>query len=278
MCYPLPGPRCSPHARKALDEALAEGDKAAIKKAREAYLLTPDGIKELRAAGKGELAERYLRKRKELIRASKLVQAMQPKIKVAIDLDNTTGDFTDGFRQFIRGAYNLTDEEVSTRLADPTNYEYDISGWFPDRPEFRKVFHEAEAAGLYGKMELYKGVGDALQQLVKDGKVEIHVVTARDKAWQAETLNWLRSKNLPIVSATHTEAKELTDMDIYIDDAPHQLENLRAHGKLVIAYNQLYNTNLDPSIPRVRSWDEIPAAVRILSRKKRAELRKTQAA
>ena len=195
-------------------------------------------------------------------------------IKVGIDLDNTTGDFTDGFRQFIKDSYKLSDEEVTSRLADPNDYEYDVAGWFPDRLEFRRAFREAERNGLYGKMELYHGVAEALQKLVADGKVEIHVVTARDKAWQAETLAWLKSKNLPIVSSSHTEDKALTDMDIYIDDAPHQLENLRAAGKLVIAFNQLYNAHMDPSIPRVNSWAEIPAAVRILSRQKRAQFRK----
>jgi 5'-nucleotidase len=274
MCYTLPGPRCSPHAREELDAAIASGDKQAIKEAREAYHLTPRGIKELRAQGRTAEADRYAKKRKQMIEAAKLVQAMQPKIKVGLDLDNTTGDFTDGFRQFIKQRYSLSDAEVATRLADPTNYEYDISGWFSDRTEFRNAFHEAEADGLYGKMELYKGALDALQKLVKDGRVEVHVVTARDKQWEPETLAWAKSKALPFASLTHTEDKAKTNMDIYIDDAPHQLQNLRAGGKQVIAFNQLYNTDLDPSLPRVNSWDEVPAMVNVLARKLRAQQRK----
>lgn len=52
MCYPKPGPRCSPHARANLEKAVASGDHAAIDAARRAYNVTPDGIQELRDAGR----------------------------------------------------------------------------------------------------------------------------------------------------------------------------------------------------------------------------------
>jgi 5'(3')-deoxyribonucleotidase len=194
-------------------------------------------------------------------------------LRVALDLDNTTGDFTDGFRQFLGQMQGMTAEQAAARFPDPHNYEYDVSGWFADRPEFRAAFHDAEKDGIYAKMPMYVGAREALQELVADGKVEIHVVTARDKKWQKDTLAWLQANNVPFTSLTHTEAKELTDMDVYIDDANHQLTKLRDSGKAVIAFNQLYNTELDETMPRVNSWADIPAVVRVVQekRERRAE-------
>lgn len=47
MCYVKPGPRCSGHAFKNLEDAKASGDAEKIRKAQREYALTPAGIKEL---------------------------------------------------------------------------------------------------------------------------------------------------------------------------------------------------------------------------------------
>lgn len=85
MCYPKPGPRCSGHARQALDNALADvetaldaGDHDAYIRAREdvdaaqdAYDRTSEGIASLRADGEDELADQYTKERAEAVAAYK---------------------------------------------------------------------------------------------------------------------------------------------------------------------------------------------------------------
>ena len=71
MCYAYPGPRCTKHAKNALQAAVALGDTTKIKKAKHNYYLTPGGIKELRAAGKNELADAMLEKRKKMVQEYK---------------------------------------------------------------------------------------------------------------------------------------------------------------------------------------------------------------
>lgn len=68
MCYATPGPRCSSHAKKELQKAIASGDEETIKKAKENYLTTPDGIQTLRDKGKNDLANKAQAFRDESIR------------------------------------------------------------------------------------------------------------------------------------------------------------------------------------------------------------------
>lgn len=68
MCYAAPGPRCSAHAKKELQKALASGDEKAIKIAKENFLTTPEGIEALRGKGKNDLADKAQAKRDESIR------------------------------------------------------------------------------------------------------------------------------------------------------------------------------------------------------------------
>lgn len=58
MCYAKPGPRCSNHATKALDKAVAayaadnsDRNLEALTQARHDYNLTPKGINSLRKSG-----------------------------------------------------------------------------------------------------------------------------------------------------------------------------------------------------------------------------------
>lgn len=67
MCYKKPGPRCSAHARQALEKARAGGDKDLIREAKREYFLTPDGIKALRKQGRDDVADKMLAKRSQLI-------------------------------------------------------------------------------------------------------------------------------------------------------------------------------------------------------------------
>lgn len=68
MCYAAPGPRCSSHAKKELQKAIASGDEKAIKIAKENYLTTPEGIQTLRDKGKNDLADKAQAVRDESIR------------------------------------------------------------------------------------------------------------------------------------------------------------------------------------------------------------------
>ena len=90
MCYPKPGPRCSSHARAALDDALKSQDFDSIARAREDYYLTPKGIRELSADGQDFEVIRRTEMRKEML------QAYKNSAVEDVTLDQVDEDLLDG--------------------------------------------------------------------------------------------------------------------------------------------------------------------------------------
>ena len=53
-------------------------------------------------------------------------------------------------------------------------------------------------------------------------------------------------------------------MDVYIDDSDKQLKTLQAHGKTVIAFDNITNDHV-PTPHRVRSWKEVPSIIKVIA-------------
>lgn len=111
MCYKYPGPRCTPHALQALRKAQAEYNAkatyeayVAVRKAQDAYDLTPGGQKALHYAMKNE---------QDFIKRYELQQRLEHSIearKIAIETINAKdrGDFHNGEEISLTGAPGIT--------------------------------------------------------------------------------------------------------------------------------------------------------------------------
>jgi len=166
----------------------------------------------------------------------------------------------------------MTPEEAMKAFPEPTHYSFVDSGWFKDREEFMTEFNEAERAGIYKDMKPFEGVSKTLRALVESRDVEVHVVTARQQEWNAETRAWLRTHRFPYRSVTHTEEKqEVQGMDIFIDDSDKQITTLQAHGRQVIAFDNDTNDHVTANY-RVKSWKEVPAIIKLVQKEKRQRL------
>lgn len=250
MCRKAPYPRCSNHARLSLQKAVASGDPERIEQARHNWRLSPAGLKELEGQNPS-LAAEYATKRAALIE-----RAARP-VRVGLDIDNTSGDFTDGLRQHV---LRVTGRDPQL-YPDPEHYSLVDSNWFSSKEEFLSHFQESERQGIYRRMRAFDGLKKNVQRLIADG-AEIHIVTARNQAWEADTRDWLRRTGIPFHSITFTDSKEKLDhVDVYLDDADYQLEKLEKHGKKVVAFDQLYNRHLS-HMPRVKHWDDVPAMIK----------------
>lgn len=240
-------------------------NEVSAKEARVAYLTTPEGIQELRSKGKYELAEKYEARRKRLEEeAAKELLKNKTPIRLAVDLDETSGGFINALRESVASKRGMTPEEAMAAFPDPEHYSLVESGWFSDTNQFLEEFHEAERQGVYRKMTAFKDMSRTLRTLVSNGEVEVHVVTARTSEWNDDTRFWLRKNRVPFSSITHTESKEDTNMDVYIDDSDKQLKTLQAHGKTVIAFDNLTNDHV--STPhRVRAWKEVPSVLKVIA-------------
>jgi 5'-nucleotidase len=117
---------------------------------------------------------------------------------------------------------------------------------------------------MFRDMPVLDGVSDALWRL-SDAGVWIRLITHRLYAnWGhavavADTVAWLDDAGIPYRDLCFLGQKPQVEADCYIDDAPHNIESLRAAGNPVIVYDQPYNRSLDG--PRARDWGEVEQIV-----------------
>lgn len=255
--------------KKAYAEAVKSGDEQAIISLRKAYYLTDEGIVELQREGRHALAKAAFMRRETLVMADKKEARAQKKpLRLALDLDNTSGDFTDAFREREAAKRGIPLVSAKKHLPDPPHYCFAESGWFNSKTEFIAALRELEKAGGYRKMRAYEGFKRNIQKMVADGDVEVYVVTAREQEWNDDTRAWLRQARVPFKSITHTDDKEKVEgIDVYIDDSDKQIKTLSAHGRTVIAFDNLYNKDINAKY-RVSHWDEVPAVIRQISKEK----------
>ncbi|MEM1333913.1 MAG: hypothetical protein AAGG08_10675, partial [Actinomycetota bacterium] len=70
---------------------------------------------------------------------------------------------------------------------------------------------------------------------------------------------WLDANRIPYRDLCFLGAKPQAEADCYIDDAPHNVAELRSYGNDVIVFDQPYNRDLPG--PRATSWVEVEEIV-----------------
>ncbi len=180
---------------------------------------------------------------------------------IGLDLDGVTFQYEEGFRQHQMEVTKRPKED----FPQATDYSFVKSGWpFEDREDFAKAHAEAVEAGLYEKLETINGAVPALRRLVADG-YKINVVTTRfiRPGQHAEVVRQtalaLDKAGIPYHEISFTARKAGTDADVYVEDAPYNIDVLRAAGKKVIPFGQVYNKGYEG---RTVGWEETEAEIR----------------
>ena len=75
----------------------------------------------------------------------------------------------------------------------------------------------------------------------------------------ADTVDWLDDHGIPYRDLCFLGQKPQVEADAYVDDAPHNIEALRAAGNPVIVFDQPYNAEV--AGPRAGSWPEVERLV-----------------
>lgn len=185
------------------------------------------------------------------------------KTNIGLDLDQTTGDFVGSFREFLQKKYSLTYEEAMKKYPDPKNYSFYESGWFNNKNEFLRDFHEAEESGIYLRMEPMENAKKVLKRLPKD-EYEISIITARNSRWNDDSLKWLENHQIPFTNFVNSSIKyDVPEIDIYIDDSNSNYVNLSKHKKTTILYTASYNLDI-PAELRANNWKDIQKILKTL--------------
>ncbi len=173
------------------------------------------------------------------------------RLRIGIDVDGVLADYMTGVAAVGRGM-GLAIEGAST---GPTKYGLVEPGWFPDSDSASAAMKQLRAnGGLRALALLDTGAAEAVRRLRSAGH-EVLIVTARHSGGRyvqdrdqrritRETIDWLTEHRILPDDVKFERRKSLAECEIYLDDAPHIVEEIRDDGRRAVVYDQPYNRHL----------------------------------
>ena len=160
---------------------------------------------------------------------------------LGVDLDGVVGNHTVRFRDIMAELRGVDPETM------PLERSWDFHEWGFGPDEYSHYHRIAVMEhDMFRTMPVIEGAADALWRL-SDAGIWIRIITHRlyvhwghEKAI-ADTAAWLDANKIPYRDLCFLGAKPQVEADAYIDDAPHNIQQLRAAGNTVIAFEQPYN-------------------------------------
>jgi 5'(3')-deoxyribonucleotidase len=178
---------------------------------------------------------------------------------LGVDLDGVCGDHAAAFAEVVAHERGIDPSSL------PPQKSWDFVEWGLDAEEFETLHREAILTHrMFRTMAPVPDCAEVLWRL-SDAGVWIRLITHRLYAnWGhatavADTVEWLDQHGIPYRDLCFLGQKPQVEADAYVDDAPHNVEALRATGSPVIVFDQPYNAQLDP--PRAGSWLEVEQLV-----------------
>jgi 5'(3')-deoxyribonucleotidase len=172
-----------------------------------------------------------------------------------VDLDNVCADYTSGFREIVAADRGVEPESL------PLGRSWGFDEWGVDGDEFERLHRMAVTdKRMLGHLEPLPGCADVLWRL-SDAGIWIRIITHRlyinwgHAVVVSDTVNWLDEAKIPYRDLCFLGDKPEVGADLYIDDAPHNVEALRAADADVIVFDQPYNADLPG--PRANGWAEV---------------------
>jgi 5'-nucleotidase len=180
---------------------------------------------------------------------------MEPFV-FGVDLDGVCGDYTPAFRTIVARELGVPEDSL------PTERSWDFREWDLGRGGGFERLHALAVSEhrLFAIMPPIEGVTDSLWRL-SDAGIHIRVITHRlyvnwgHASAVADTVSWLDEHRIPYRDICFLGNKPDVGADVYIDDGPHNILQLRDAGYEAIVFDQPYNRHL--SGPRAHSWSEL---------------------
>lgn len=183
----------------------------------------------------------------------------QPEFVLGVDLDGVCGDHTAAFREVVAAELGVDPASLGPQTS------WSFTEWGIDDAEFLRLHRKAVLDHrMFRTMPVMAGVAETLWRL-SDAGVWIRLITHRlytnwgHAVAVGDTVAWLDDNGIPYRDLCFLGQKPQVEADAYVDDAPHNIESLRATGATVIVYDQPYNHDVEG--PRARHWPELEQLV-----------------
>ena len=178
---------------------------------------------------------------------------------LGVDLDGVCGDHASAFRTVVAAEWDRDPESL------PPQETWNFHEWGLTDEMFDELHRKAILVHrMFRTMPPVAGVAEALWRL-SDAGVWIRLITHRLYAnWGhavavGDTVAWLDEVGIPYRDLCFLGRKPEVEADAYVDDAPHNVVELRRAGNTVVVFDQPYNRHLDG--PRATSWAEVERLV-----------------
>lgn len=178
---------------------------------------------------------------------------------LGVDLDGVCADYTMAFRKVVAEEWDVPEDSLTTEVS------WDFAEWGMDRETFLGLHRRCiQVHRMFRDMPAIPGASDALWRL-SDAGVWLRVITHRlvtnwgHQTIVSDTVEWLDLRRIPYRDLLFLGRKPEVQADAYVEDAPHNVEALRAGGNTVIVFDQPYNRHLPG--PRARTWEEVEEIV-----------------
>jgi 5'-nucleotidase len=185
---------------------------------------------------------------------------------LCVDLDAVVGDYEKALSQVVAGVKGVPVESIGPQ----TSWDFaTCPNWPIESTEEFLDLHKIGVSkwSMFLTMPEVEGASDTLWALNDEFDVHIRIVTHRlVHNWAhdlvvADTVRWLQMPRpdgrprVPYRDICFVGKKADVGGDLYIDDAPHNIENLRAAGLNAMVMTTGYNTHVDGL--RAYSWQDV---------------------
>jgi 5'(3')-deoxyribonucleotidase len=182
---------------------------------------------------------------------------------LGLDLDGTCADFYGRMREI---AAEWTGRPIEELNADP---DWGLKSWGLVEGEYERLHRFAVTQReLFESMKPIAGAPQALRRLGTEG-VRIRVITHRlfirhfHETAVAQTVRWLDHHGIPYWDLCFMRRKGEVGADLYMEDSPENVEDLRAAGKHVVILSNAANAAVsDEPGGRARDWTEAERMIR----------------
>jgi 5'(3')-deoxyribonucleotidase len=175
---------------------------------------------------------------------------------IGVDLDGVCSDFYGRMREVAAEWFERPIDELTTDVS------YGFKEWGINTTEQYTSLHRFAVTqrDLFKTSTMIPGARKYLRLLSDEG-ARVRIITHRlfiqyfHNVAVSQTIDWLDQNGIPYWDLCFMKEKEQVGADIYIEDSPVNIENLREKGLFTICFANSTNKSIGP--PRAETWEQV---------------------